>query len=118
MKQFNYFQIFDEDGNTAIVQSYIEDTKEYVENIFTDGTPEMESYAYELGFRDWWDKDLDEDCCCDGNCNGCELNTEIEDDNMDGFTYSESNERSHYTYSFYSSNKDLTKEVMSCIVRK
>ncbi|MBU5332088.1 hypothetical protein KQI61_07740 [Anaerocolumna aminovalerica] len=56
MKKYNYYQIFDKDNNTAIIKSYIENDREYVENIFTDGTPDMESYAYELGFRSWWDE--------------------------------------------------------------
>lgn len=57
MKQYIYQQISDEDGHKAIIQSYIEDAKEYVENIYTDGTPEMESYVYELGYRKWWDNE-------------------------------------------------------------
>lgn len=57
MKQYIYQQISDEGGHKAIIQSYIEDAKEYVENIFTDGTPEMESYTYELGYRKWWDNE-------------------------------------------------------------
>ena len=57
MRKYLYKQIFDEDGNTAIIQYYIEDAIEYVENIFTDGTPEMESYVYELGYREWWTED-------------------------------------------------------------
>jgi hypothetical protein len=121
MRKYNYVQIFDKDGNSAIVQSYIEDAKEYVENIFTDGTPEMEAYAYELGFREWLDeKNLD----CDGNCDECELNDETENGDfeelgiLDGFTYSESDEKSHCAYSFYSSDKELIKEAMNYIVKK
>ena len=45
----------DRDGHVIILGIYIEGGKEYVENIYTDGTPEMEAYAYELGFRKWWD---------------------------------------------------------------
>lgn len=55
MKNYIYKQISDEDGHVAVIQFYIDDAQEYVENILTDGSPEMESYAYELGYRAWWD---------------------------------------------------------------
>jgi hypothetical protein len=58
MRKYIYQQISDEDGNKAIIQSYFEDAIEYVENIYTDGTPEMESYVYELGYRKWWDDEI------------------------------------------------------------
>lgn len=57
MRNYKYQQISDDDGNKAIIQYYIDDAQEYVENIFTDGTPEMESYAYELGYRQWLDSE-------------------------------------------------------------
>jgi hypothetical protein len=57
MKDYLYKQITDNNGHYAIMQWYIEDAECYVENIFTDGTPEMESYAAELGFRDWWESE-------------------------------------------------------------
>jgi hypothetical protein len=55
MRDYIYQQISDDDGHKAIIQYYIEDAVQYVENIYTDGTPEMESYVYEAGYRKWWD---------------------------------------------------------------
>lgn len=55
MGKYTYLEIEDIDGNKALLRSYIEDAVEYVDNIYTDGSPEMEAYAYELGYRKWWD---------------------------------------------------------------
>ena len=46
---------------------------DYIEQIYTNGTAEAEMFAYELGFRDFFD---DEDCWdmddCDYDCENCE----------------------------------------------
>lgn len=106
------------DGKIWCQRAKYDDRYIYLEKVITFVHSDVNSkfvltnkneHMIEFGYASEEECDCDEccGCCCD-----CDNELAIEsDDNMHGFTVNRSDENSHYSYSFYSTNMGLVEQM-------